>query len=189
MGLRKVMSKTTYARIALAIPLLLLAACSRDMSDLDSYIDEVNARPARPLEPIPEIEPYAPVDYAAADLRDPFVPNEIFNPEETEQNGDNSSGPRPIAGREKEPLEAFPLDSLRMVGTIKIGAVRYGLVRSSEPLIYRVKPGDYLGQNHGEVMAVEPTRLALKELFADGAGRWVERETSMGLSNAPGVTK
>lgn len=188
-GLRKRSGLRALGRLSVAAALFLLAACSRDMSDLEGFIDEVNARPARPLEPIPEIEPYEPVDYAAADLRDPFVPNEIFNPGETEQSADNSSGPRPIAGREKEPLEAFPLDSLKMVGTIKIAGVRYALVRSSEPLIYRVKQGDYLGQNHGEVMMVDPTRLALKELFADGAGRWVERETSMALANAPGVTK
>lgn len=167
----------------------LLSGCGRDMGDLESYIADVNKRPARPLDPIPEIEPYEPIAYAALELRDPFVPNEIFNPAETEVAKGNHDGPRPIANREKEPLEAFPLDSLRMVGTIKIAGVQYALIRSSEPLIYRVKQGDYLGQNHGQVQAVNNTELALKELFPDGSGRWVERETSMGLSTTLGATK
>lgn len=166
---------------------LLLIGCSRDMSDLDVYIAEVKKRPEAKLKPIPEIAPYEPVPYVVSELRDPFVPNEIFNPEESAEPEVVTDGPRPIAGREKEPLEAFPLDSLRMVGTIRIAGVRYALVRSSEPFIYRVRVGDYLGQNHGQVLSISNVGMALKELFADGAGRWVERETMMALTSTAAV--
>lgn len=168
------------------LPLLCLAlvACSQDTSDLEIYIDEVKRRPAKPLAPIPEIVPYVPATYEAIDLRDPFVPNEIFNPEVSEPQVAAKEGPRPIAGRDKEPLEAFPLDSLRMVGSIEIAGIRYALVRSGEPLIYRIRAGEYMGQNHGQVQRIERDRLLLKELFPDGAGRWVERETEMTLSEA-----
>lgn len=166
---------------------LLLSGCAPEMDDLETYIGEVKQRPARKLDPIPEIAPYVPVPYVAAELRDPFVPNEIFNPEESQPVAGNKGGPRPVAGREKEPLEAFPLDSLRMVGTLQIAGTPYALVRSSEPFIYRVRVGDYLGQNHGQVLNVSATGMVLKELFADGAGRWVERETQMALSNAAGA--
>lgn len=171
-------------RALLLLPLLLLSACAQDMNDLEQYIAEVKERPARPLDPIPEVEPYVPADYIAADLRDPFVPNEIFNPEESDPEVQDNSGPRPIAGREKEPLEAFPIDSLRMVGSIQIGGVPYALVRSSEPFVYRVREGDYMGQNHGRVIAVSPDQLQMQELFPDGAGRWVQRDTALTLTDA-----
>ncbi|MDD9893423.1 MAG: pilus assembly protein PilP [Gammaproteobacteria bacterium] len=164
---------------------LLLVACGREMEDLESYISEVKTRPARPLDPIPEIAPYVPVPYMSAELRDPFVPNEIFNPEEPEPEAVVAkSGPRPVTGREKEPLEAFPMDSLRMVGTLQIAGVPYALVRSGEPFVYRVRSGDYIGQNHGQVQRISASGMTIKELFADGTGRWVERETVMALSNA-----
>lgn len=170
-------------KLGLSLLAFSLAACSQDMDELERYIDEVNARPARPLEPIPEVSPYESVDYAGNDLRDPFVANEIFNPEEDAEQQIAGDGPKPIAGRLKEPLEAFPLDSLRMVGTIKIGATQYALLRSNEPFVYRVKAGDYVGQNHGRVIDINPSDLKLTELFADGAGRWVQRETRLELSN------
>ena len=172
-----------------ALLIMPLVACSRDTDDLEQYIDEVNARPARALKPIPEIAPYEPALYAALDLRDPFVPNEIFSPAESEDADVDVSGPRPIAGRQREPLESFPLDSLRMVGTIEISGIPYALIRSNEPIVYRVKQGDYMGQSHGQVMRVDPSALVLKELFADGAGRWVERETSMSLTDTVGAAK
>lgn len=172
------------SRIVLVLAMAsVISACAREMDDLEGYIAEVKARPARPLEPIPEVAPYEPVPYMAADLRDPFVPNEIFNPEETSPVVADSGGPRPAVGREKEPLEAFPMDSLRMVGTLQIAGTPYALVRSAEPFIYRVRVGDYVGQNHGQVQHVGATGMTIKELFPDGAGRWVERETVMALSN------
>lgn len=160
-----------------------LAACGNDGDDLEAYIASVLERPARPLEPIPEVEPYVPSNYVAADLRDPFVPNEVFNADEDEPDLEAYDGPKPIKGREREPLEAFPVDSLRMLGTLRKGQEQYALIRSSEPLVYRVKRGEYMGQNHGQVMLVAADHLVLKELFADGAGRWVERETTLSLSD------
>jgi type IV pilus assembly protein PilP len=175
-------------RLALSVGLLLLlAACGREMADLESYIADVKERPAGKLPPIPEIAPYEPAPYVVGELRDPFVPNEIFNPEESVEPDTPTDGPRPVAGREKEPLEAFPLDSLRMVGSLRIAGVRYALVRSSEPFIYRVRVGDYIGQNHGQVQSVNDAGMVLKELFADGAGRWVERETVLSLTNTAAV--
>lgn len=162
----------------------LLAACGKDGDDLESYIASVLERPAKPLDPIPEVEPYVPSNYVVADLRDPFVPNEVFNAEEGEPELAAYTGPKPIKGRVREPLEAFPLDSLRMLGTLRKGQEQYALIRSSEPLVYRVKRGEYMGQNHGQVTLVAADHLVLKELFADGAGRWVERETTLSLTDA-----
>lgn len=160
-----------------------LGGCGQEGDDLDAYIAEVLARPSRPLEPIPEVEPYVPGSYVAGDLRDPFVPNEVFNAEDEEQELEAYDGPKPIKDRQREPLEAFPLDSLRMLGTITKSGEQYALIRSSEPLVYRIRRGQYMGQNHGLVLFVAPDHLVLKELFADGAGRWVERETTLSLSN------
>ena len=176
----------TIQWLGLGMLVALTAACGQDNDDLDAYIATVLERPAKPLDPIPEVEPYVPSQYVVADLRDPFVPNDVFNAEDDASDVAEYTGPKPIKGREREPLEAFPLDSLRMLGTLRKGNEHYALVRSSEPLVYRIKRGEYMGQNHGQVQLVAPDRLVLKELFADGAGRWVERETTLSLSNAGG---
>lgn len=160
-----------------------VAGCGSQVDDLESYIASVLKRPAQPLEPIPEVEPYVPGTYVAGDLRDPFVPNEVFNAEDEEQDLSTYTGPKPIKGRDREPLEAFPIDSLRMLGTITKAGEQYALIRSSEPLVYRIRRGQYMGQNHGLVLMVAADHVVLKELFADGAGRWVERETTLSLSN------
>jgi len=178
-----------WLRFAWLAILPLLVACGEPRDDLDAYVDSVLKRPARPLDPIPEVEPYVPSNYVVADLRDPFVPNEVFNADDETEDVSEYNGPKPIKGREREPLEAFPLDSLRMLGTLRKGNDNYALIRSSEPLVYRVKRGQYMGQNHGVVTLVAADRLVLKELFADGAGRWVERETTLSVSDATGQVR
>ncbi len=162
-----------------AVASLGLAACGGDMDDLDTYINDVKSRPGGRIEPLPEITPYEVFAYVAdaEGLRSPFVPD---SPQIT-QTADN--GTRPDPERSREFLEQFPLDTLRMVGTLRLDETDYGLVQDSDGLIHRVTPGNYLGQNDGRIVGISESRIELIEIISDGIGGYLEREASIGLVN------
>ena len=154
------------------------SACSSDGDDLDRYINEVKARPGGRIEPLPEIEPYEVFSYVAdvQGLRSPFRPD-------TPQAGGKGGGPRPDVERSREYLESFPLDTLSMVGTLYIGETMYGLVQTSDGLIHRVIPGNYMGQNDGRITEISESEIGLVEIISDGIGGYIERDAAVGLSD------
>jgi type IV pilus assembly protein PilP len=91
-----------------------------------------------------------------------------------------SNRPRDFT-RRKEPLEAFPLESLNMVGTLSKNKTTYALVRTPEKDVFQVRAGNYLGQNYGVIIEIGDSDLKLKELLQDGAGDWTERSSSLQL--------
>jgi len=153
-----------------------LAACGGDSDDLDQYINEIKARPGGRIEPLPEITPYEVFTYVAdaEGLRSPFMPD-------TPQASGPSGGTRPDPERPREFLEAFPLDTLRMVGTLNLGETAYGLVQTSDGLIHRVIPGNYLGQNDGRIIDISESEIQIVEIISDGIGGYVERDAAIGL--------
>ena len=157
-----------------------LAACGSDNDDLDRYINEVKARPGGRIEPLPEITPYETFTYIAdaEGLRSPFVPD---SPQAAAGVGANNTRPDPE--RSREFLEQFPLDTLRMVGTLEMGETQFGLVQTSDGLIHRVVPGNYMGQNDGRIVEINESEIALVEIISDGIGGYIEREAAVGLSD------
>jgi len=157
-----------------------LAACTGDMDDLDRYINEVKARPGGRIEPLPEITPYEVFTYVAdrEGLRSPFVPD---SPQVGQ--GGPGGGTRPDPDRSREFLEQFPLDTLRMVGTMELGETSYGLVQTSDGLIHRVLAGNYMGQNDGRIVSVDESEIQIVEIISDGIGGYLEREAAVGLAD------
>lgn len=155
-----------------------LAACGGDMDDLDQYINEVKAKPGGRIEPLPEITPYEVFTYIAdaQGIRSPFVPD-------TPQSTGSSGGASPDRDRSREYLESFPLDTLGMVGTLYIGDTMYGLVQTSDGLIHRVVPGNYMGQNDGRIKEISESEISLVEIISDGIGGYIERDAAVGLKD------
>ena len=151
-----------------------LAACGGSQGDLEKWVAEIRARPAPPLDPLPVMQQFETFEYDAQNLRDPF--SEIFN-------GGDGGGPRPDAGRRKQTLEQFPLDSLDMVGTLGNGRSLVALLMAPDKVTYRVQPGAYLGQSDGRVTAINEDRVELVELVPDGAGGWLERPATILLED------
>lgn len=152
---------------------LLAAGCGQDKTDLADFVAQVKARPAAPIEPIPEIAPYTPYTYRADDRRTPFTPTTPRR--EVTSNSDIA----PDSNRARDPLEAFPLDALRMVGTISRAGVTYGLIQAPDNVIHRVRPGDHLGQNDGQIDAVSESGVVLTEIVADGLGGYTRRPATI----------
>ncbi len=157
-----------------------LGACGGDMDDLDQYINSVKAKPGGRIDPLPEITPYEVFTYLAdaEGLRSPFVPD---SPQAAA--GIAAGGTRPDPERSREFLEQFPLDTLRMVGTMQLGETQFGLVQTSDGLIHRVIPGNYMGQNDGRIVVVSESEIELVEIISDGIGGYLEREAAVGLAD------
>ena len=173
-------SKFKYITLIALLAGFGLAGCGGDMDDLDRYINEIKTKPGGRIEPLPEITPYEIFTYAADrdGIRSPFVPD---SPQPGQ--GAPGGGTRPDHDRSREFLEQFPLDTLRMVGTLALGETSYGLVQTSDGLIHRVLPGNYMGQNDGRIVAVDESEIQLVEIISDGIGGYLEREAAVGLAD------
>lgn len=158
--------------LAVLVLMLAIAGCARDSSDLQQYISSVKARPAAPVEPVPEIKPFESFVYPEQQLRDPFAPLDFAPARAVAKTG----GPRPEQGRPREILEDYPLDTLRMMGILQQKNSLWALVRDPSGTIHRVQTSNYLGQNHGRIIDISERAVKLRELIPDGAGGWIERE-------------
>jgi type IV pilus assembly protein PilP len=173
-------ASTIKSLLVMSLLSLAITGCSGDMDDLDEYINTVKARPGGRIDPLPEITPYEVFTYKADidGLRSPFVPD---SPQA--RPGVANNGTRPDRERSREFLEQFPLDTLRMVGTLSQGATDYGLVQTSDGLIHRVVPGQYMGQNDGRITIIDDSKIELVEIISDGIGGYVERDAAVGLAD------
>ncbi len=165
-------------RIAIAVATLAmisgLAACS-GQGDLQEWVAQVKARKGAPLPALPVVKTFETFIYQDQDRRDPF------EPAPPQANSQNMAGPHPDQNRPREPLEAFPLDSLKMVGTIGAKGGEEGLVKDPQGVIHQVRVGEYMGQNYGHVIQVTDGEIDLVELVPNGSGGWMERDASVAL--------
>lgn len=159
----------------------LLCACSNnDFSDLDRFMDEKNARPGGVIAPIPTFKAYEAFAYSATRMRSPFDrPIEVREITQLQ----SVSAIRPDENRAREFLEQYAFDTLAMVGTLSRGDGEWALVRDPDGGIHRVTEGNFLGRNHGRIVELAPTYLAVVEIVTDGtADGWVERPRTIELS-------
>jgi type IV pilus assembly protein PilP len=159
---------------------LAVAGCGRRHDDLYAWMDEVRATEKVTIEPLPVLKPYEPFIYARDGLKDPFLDTLKEQRTETAAAG-AGEGPRPDLNRRKEALEAYPLDALRMVGTLSRGGAMWALIQAPDQTISRVGVGNYLGENYGRVTQVTPTAVQLVELVPNGTGGWMERQASIAI--------
>jgi len=173
--------------LAIIGTVLLLAACGGDEhQDLKAELKNITKDLRGRIEPLPVVKPYEPVPYQAFDLPDPFgaAKIELATGAVAKSKGGANA---PDTTRPKEPLEAYPLESLKMVGTLSQKGVNYALVRADTSL-YRVKAGNYLGQNFGVITAISDNQIDLKELVQDASGDWTERKIALQILEAEAAT-
>jgi len=151
---------------------LLLAGCSSRDADLDKFIEQTKQSPGGRVEPLPEVKPYDTYSYSSSALRSPFVPG----------SSGSAASVRPTEHRNREFLEQFSLDTLRMVGTLNLAGQFYGLIQTRDGRVQRVLVGNHMGQNDGKVTAITPTKITLTEVVPDGLGGYVERPAALALN-------
>ncbi len=176
----KAMAKNNNERRHL--PLLLcvmlgLGGCSSgDFNDLQAFVDEVRSRPAGPPEALPEFKTYETYAYSVGARRDPFsvtVSEEMISPD--------TPGLRPQE-RHPEALEQFPLDTLRYVGSMEQEGAGWAIITAPDGIVHRVRVGNYLGQNHGQITKVSEGRIDIEEIVPDGIGGWMKRNATLSIS-------
>lgn len=172
--------------LAIITAVLLLAACGGDEhQDLKEELKQITKDLRPSIKPLPVVKPYEPVPYQAFDLPDPFGPAKIeLATAAAAKSGGGTNAPD--SSRPKEPLEAYPLESLKMVGTLSQKGANYALVRADNSL-YRVNVGNYLGQNFGIITEITESQINLKELVQDPSGDWTERKIALQLLEAEGA--
>jgi type IV pilus assembly protein PilP len=164
-----------------------LAGCGGgSMADLRSYVAEVKTRKGSRIEELPPIEPYVVYTYpcdGAVQCADPFEPFYLEPPRPPEAEGQvASNGLSPNFDRNREELESYPLDGLRMMGTLEKDEQFWGILRDPDAIIHRVQVGNYIGQNHGKITNISEDRIQLLEIIPDGRGGWEERTAEIALA-------
>lgn len=162
---------------------VLLASCSggSDHEDLRQWMNDAAKDIKGKIPPLPQVKPYEPVAYDAGNLIDPFKPAKI-----TPERKKSSGGAQPDFDRPREPLEAYPLESLKFVGVMTRKNTSYAIVQVDGSL-YQVRTGNYLGQNFGVITKVSESEVVLKELVQDAVGDWIERVSSLLLQGQEGT--
>jgi type IV pilus assembly protein PilP len=156
-----------------------LSACGGANDDLRAYIDEVKARPGGRIEPLPQVQPAPTFVYEPGNRRSPFQPDA---PQRRVSNDPNAVD-GPDRNRPREFLEQFPLDTLRMVGTLADRRASFGLVQTTDGLVHRVTVGNHMGQNFGRIVSISDSQIQLVEIISDGLGGYLERPAAIGLAD------
>jgi type IV pilus assembly protein PilP len=156
--------------------LLTVSACSQDTSDLRTFIAETKSSHVGSVKPIPQFKPYESFSYSAGDLRDPFVANVDLDDDTTKTSLLNPDSTRP-----KQPLEAFPLDTLSMVGILEQNDQLWGLIKDPQNVVHRVQVGNYMGQSEGRILEINDSAIFLVEIVPDGIGGYIERDASIAI--------
>lgn len=172
-------------QLALMILVVVLAGCAKgsNVADLQEYVSEIKSRKGSIVD-LPEFKSVEGYVYHEKDLKDPFVSweQEVI-PFAVDKN-ENRAGLHPDAKRSREPLEAFPLDTLRMVGTLLSKGNKWALVQTSNGVVYRVREANYIGQNHGRIIGIDDNKINIVEIVSNGLGGWEERRISLTMVSA-----
>lgn len=175
------MVKHLYA-VAVCLVALSLAGCGSDgLDDVREFVKNAHSDKKPKIEPLPEIKTQENFVYSAASIADPFAAFNLRN-QMGKGAGTGGTGPRPDTNRRKEPLEEFPLDSLKMAGTLSRGKLSWAVIMAPDGTVHRAKIGDHMGQNFGMVTKISEDKVSLIELVQGALGDWVERESSVSLS-------
>ncbi len=162
------------------LSMALLAGCAGGgLSDLQQYVEEVKAREPRQIDPLPELKQVETYVYKTGERRTPF---HLGGGGLDEDSVKPTSGISPDPLRRKEELEQFPLDSLRMVGSLEEEDTIWALVTARDGTLFRVHAGNYMGENHGQITHVSEDQIGLTEIVPDGTSGWKERQASVALS-------
>jgi len=160
----------------LSLVCLGLVSCGEQYSDLRQFVKDSDNLPRGRIAPLPDVKPYEPFSYSAHDLVDPFKQRKIEPPKSAA-----GGGVQPDLTRRKEPLEAYPLENLRMVGTLQQNKATFALVKSPDNNLFRVQLGNHMGQDFGVITEISESNIRIKEIVQEGGGDWTERVSTLTL--------
>jgi type IV pilus assembly protein PilP len=156
-----------------------LAACGNSgVQEVKAWMDEVRQQTKVSIPKLSQPKKFTPFVYAGKNVIDPYDPKKLSIAFAKLQS--NNSGLKPDLERRREPLEGYPLDTLKMVGTLQKPGLSFALIQADKT-VFQVKAGNYIGQNFGIVSGITETAVELKEIVQDASGEWVERKAKLEL--------
>jgi type IV pilus assembly protein PilP len=169
-------------RAAAALLALALAGCGdSDVQEVRQWMAEVEARARVAVPPLSEPKTFIPFAYAAKEAVDPFSPDKLLA--ELARAAKSSGAFKPDLERRKELLESYPLDTIKMVGTLQKAGAVYALLQIDRS-VYQVQAGQHVGQNFGRITGVTEEAVSIKEIVQDAGGDWVERMAKLELQDS-----
>jgi len=173
---------TSLKVLGLCAAIVALAGCmGSEQEDLQQWMVEERAKVRPSIPPITEPKKFTPQAYTEGSAFEPFDSQKLTQALRRDSAQPSTSGLiGPELARRKEALEAVPLDTMAMVGSMNRGGQPVALVRVDK-LLYQVRVGNYLGLNYGRITRINETELALREIVQDAAGEWIERVATLEL--------
>lgn len=175
------MKRLTMAskHLTMTIVLVLTGCGDSAIADVKSWMEQVRRETRAMVSKLPAPKQFTPFTYDAKGTIDPYNPAKLMNAfAKAQTRSTNPIAPDPA--RPREALEAYPLDALKMVGTLEKTGLSYALLQADKT-IYHVKVGNYIGQNLGMVTGITEASVELKEVVQDAGGDWVERKAKLEL--------
>ena len=171
-------TRTALYRCILTISMVAgLSACGNEETvDLHTYVNEVKARQKHNIPPLPKPQEFKIFAYNDSGLRNPFEPTVEI------QALDTNNGLKPDMNRDRDVLEQYALGSLKMMGSLEKNGQRWALIRASDGTLFRTTVGRHLGKNNGQILKITETQIDLKEIVPDGLGGWIERTSTLAVS-------
>lgn len=171
--------RRTHYIIIVATALFGLTACGSEQDELQAWMDQQRHEVQPSVPPLSPPQKFNPQAYAGVGGAEPFSTQKLAGALRQEARQPNSAVAAELS-RRKEPLEAFPLDTMNMVGSVNRKGQQFALLKV-DGLLYQVKAGDYIGQNYGKILKITETEISLREIVQDAAGEWIERPTTLQL--------
>jgi type IV pilus assembly protein PilP len=171
------------------VAMLLLAGCGdSDVQEVRTWMKQIDAQTQVRVPPLAEPKVFVPFAYAHKDDIDPFNPNKLLAELAKQAAAGGGNGLKPDVDRRKELLESYPLDTIRMVGTIEKKGVVHAVLQVDRA-VHQVVVGQHLGQNDGRITSISENAVTLKEIVQDATGDWVERQSRLELQESKENTK
>ncbi|WP_432381180.1 pilus assembly protein PilP [Duganella sp. P38] len=175
-------------RAALLLVCLLAGCGDSDVQEVRAWMKEVDAQTKVRVKPLAEPKTFVPFAYANKEAPDPFNPGKLMSELERQAVQGGANGVQPDPRRRKELLESYPLDTIRMVGTIERRGVMHAVLQVDRA-VHQVVKGQRLGQNDGLITSIDENSVHLKEIVQDASGDWVERRSRLELQESKETTK
>jgi type IV pilus assembly protein PilP len=171
--------RNAASAIAIVATSFLTGCGDGGVQEVKQWMEEVRSQTPMSVQKLPEPKTFTPFTYSGKNEPDPYSPAKL-SAALAKLQANSSSSIKPDLNRRKDTLESYPLDTIKMVGTLEKPGLSYALLQV-EKVVFQAKVGNYVGQNFGMITRITDTEVELKEIVRDAAGDWTERKAKLEL--------
>lgn len=165
--------------VLLVLTAVLSACGTGEPEDIRAWMKESTKGLKAQIPELPKINPLPVPVYEPGEALSPFSVAKLSS--DSAVGGGGKHGPAAGVNPDAHPLVRVPIETIRLLGTLRVGKDLVAVVASDRNAVYRVRVGDYLGQGYGRITAIRPAtedsdaEVLIKETVME-KGMWVERD-------------